>query len=77
MSISWSEEDKAKLRQAILGLATGKAVVRVLYDGPPKREVEYHQLNLTEMRELLASMEASTPGAIRRRYASHSKGFGR
>lgn len=73
--ITWTDEDKAKLKQAILDLATGTAVVRVLYDGPPKREVEYQQRNLADMRSLLASMEASTPGAVRRRYASHSKGF--
>ena len=75
MSISWSEEDKAKLRQAILDLATGVAVVRVRYNGPPEREVEYQQRNLKDMRELLASMEASAPGAVRHRYVSHSKGF--
>lgn len=74
---TWSEEDKAKLRQAILKLATGEAVVRVQYDGPPKREVEYQPQNLAEMRKLLADIEASSSTAPRRRYASHSKGFGR
>jgi hypothetical protein len=72
---TWTDADKAKLRQAILALATGEAVVRVQYDGPPKREVEYQPRSLPEMRELLADMEASTSTAPRRRLASHSKGF--
>lgn len=75
--ITWTDEDKAKLKQAILDLATGVAVVRVLYDGPPKREVEYQPRNLADMRSLLADMEASSSTAPRRRYASHSKGFNR
>lgn len=72
---TWSDADKEKLRQAILALATGEAVIRVQYDGPPRREVEYQPRNLSDMRSLLASMEASAPGATRRRYAKHSKGF--
>jgi hypothetical protein len=72
---TWSDADKEKLRQAILALATGEAVIRVQYDGPPRREAEYHPMDLTKMRSLLASMEASSPSATRRRYAKHSKGF--
>lgn len=72
---TWTDDDKAKLRQAILKLATGEAVVRVQYDGPPKREVEYQPANLSEMRKLLADMGAGSATAPRRRYASHSKGF--
>lgn len=74
---AWSDEDRAKLKQAILDLAMGVATVRVRYDGPPMREVEYQQRNLGELRKLLADMEAGSGTAPRRRYVSHSKGFGR
>lgn len=66
--IIWTEQDKATLKAAI---ASGVLVVE--YDGPPKRRIEYQ--SLSSMRQLLASMDASTSTAPRRRYAGHSKGF--
>lgn len=73
--ITWSDEDKEKIRQAILALATGAAVVRVLYEGPPRREVEYHPQNLAALRALLAEIEGGTASRQRRRYVKFSKGF--
>ncbi len=74
---AWSAEDIEKLKAAILALATGTAVLTVRYGGPPPREVTYQQQNLQQMRELLASMEASAVGSRRRGYMRTSKGFRR
>ncbi len=64
----WTAADILALRTAI---ASG--VKRVLYDGPPKREVEYQSLG--EMRDALAEMRADVEEAPTFRRAKWSKGF--
>ena len=79
MAILWTQADIDRLRAAILALASGEAVQIVRYDGPPQREVTYHAVNLSAMRDLLAEMNASVQaqsGTPRTRYAATKKGFG-
>ena len=64
----WTAADIVALKAAI---ASG--VKRVIYDGPPKREVEYQ--SLSEMRDLLAEMRAEVEAAPAFRRVKHAKGF--
>lgn len=64
----WTSADIAALKAALAG-----GVKRVIYDGPPKREVEYH--DLSEMRALLAEMRAEVGEAPSHRRANWRKGF--
>jgi hypothetical protein len=68
---TWSQTDVDNLKAAI---ATGVLTVR--YDGPPGRTVTYQ--NLSEMRALLASMQADvadTAGKPSYRLAATRKGL--
>lgn len=76
--MAWTQADVDQLRAAILALASGEAVVSVSYNGPPARMIQYHQRDLAEMRDLLASMQvevSAASGTPRVRYAKTSKGF--
>lgn len=73
----WSEEDIAKLRAAIVALASGEKVQSVTYAGPPSRQVVYHATDLAEMRSLLTEMVREVrPAVVSSRRAAFSKGFG-
>lgn len=69
----WTEADVRALATAVKG-----GVLRVRYDGPPAREVQYQ--SLADMRALLASMrqeaDRAAGNATNFRFASSSKGFG-
>lgn len=76
--MAWTQEDIDKLKAAILRLASGEAVQVVSYNGPPARSVTYQQMNLKEMRELLASIQAevnAAAGGKPYRFAATRKGF--
>jgi len=73
--LSWSQEDRDKLKAAILALSCGEMVRTVVYEGPPRREVEYQQANLPEMRKLLTEMEGSVGLTPRTKLAKFRKGF--
>ncbi len=64
----WTQPDIDALKAALAG-----GVKRVLYDGPPKREVEYQ--SLSEMRALLAEMRAEVEGTTSFRRTKHERGF--
>ena len=64
----WTQADITTLKIAIAG-----GVKRVVYDGPPKREVEYQDLDA--MRALLAEMCAEVSGSSNFRRAKHRRGF--
>lgn len=64
----WTAADILKIRAAI---ASG--VKNVIYDGPPKREVEYQ--TMTEMRAALAEMRADVEGSTAYRRVKFNKGF--
>lgn len=71
MATTWTEEEIAALKAAI---ASG--VLSVSYAGPPSRTITYQSLK--EMRDLLASMEASAAaaaGGVPYRRARVSRGF--
>ena len=68
---TWTTAERDTLKAAV---ASG--VLRVSYDGPPRREVLYH--SLAEMRELLRDMESSLARAAGRKsytLASRRKGL--
>lgn len=76
--MAWSQADIDALKAAILRLASGEAVQVVSYSGPPARSVTYQQMNLREMRDLLATVQADVnaqAGGKPYRLAAHSKGF--
>ncbi|WP_084668114.1 gpW family head-tail joining protein [Myxococcus stipitatus] len=73
--MAWTADDIAKLRAAIVALASGSAVQSVTYNGPPSRSVTYKQANLSEMRELLVEMERSVSGGPRYIRLGTSKGL--
>jgi hypothetical protein len=68
---TWTQADVDALKACV-----GSGILTVRYDGPPARTITYH--SLTEMRALLASMQADvaraagTPGY---RYIATRKGF--
>jgi len=65
----WTQADVDTLKAAIVG-----GVKKVVYDGPPKREVEYQ--GLPEMRALLAAMVRSVASTSKsRRLVKTKKGF--
>ena len=68
--MAWSQADIEALEAA---MASG--VKRVLFDGPPKREKEFH--SLSEMDALLSRMkrELASPPPYRR--VKFGRGFGR
>jgi hypothetical protein len=53
---TWTQNDLDSLKTAV---ASG--ILRVVYDGPPRREVHYQ--DLAEMRKLLADMVADVARA--------------
>ena len=68
---AWTQSDLDTLRAAISG-----GVKKVVYDGPPRREVEYH--SLSEMWDALAKMTREVNGttdAPARRLVKTKKGF--
>jgi hypothetical protein len=71
----WSEEDIAQLKAAILELASGEKVKTVRYGGPPPREVDYHQIDLPDMRALLADIVREVRGTTTYRRVAFNKGF--
>jgi hypothetical protein len=71
----WTEEDVAKLRAAIVALASGQAVISVSYAGPPARTVTYAQADLDKMRALLAEMNRQVTAAPHYRRVRWSRGF--
>jgi hypothetical protein len=75
----WSAADIARLKAAVVALASGEAVQTVSYAGPPARTVTYQPADLTQMRALLAEMVASVNNATGARssyrYATTRKGF--
>lgn len=73
---TWTAEDVAKLRAAIVALASGEAVQSVSFDGPPSRTVTYHPMDLDKMRNLLAEMTREVGAAPAQRLAGFRKGFG-
>lgn len=64
----WTAADIVALKAAI---ASG--VKRVVYDGPPKREVEYQ--DLAAMRAVLAEMRAEVESATSFRRVKWRRGF--
>lgn len=64
----WVQADIDALKTAISG-----GVKRVVYDGPPKREVEYQDLK--EMRALLAEMCSEVSGSTAYRRVKTKRGF--
>ena len=70
MPATWTQADIDTLKAAIVG-----GVKKVIYDGPPKREVEYQ--SLSEMRALLADMVSQVNGSASpsRRLSKTKKGF--
>ena len=68
MAALWTQSDIDTLKTAIAG-----GVRRVVYDGPPKREVEYQDLK--EMRALLAEMCSQVADSRSFRRTTHNKGF--
>ena len=64
----WTLADITALKAALAG-----GVKRVVYDGPPKREVEYQ--SLAAMRSLLAEMRMEVEGVSSYRRVKHNKGF--
>lgn len=57
----YTDDEINQLRRAIVS-----GVLEVEYDGPPKRRVRYQ--SLSEMRDLLASIEGSSTTSGRVRY---------
>lgn len=68
MAINWTQGDIDKLKAAI---ASG--VLSVNYAGPPARSITYQ--SLSEMRSLLAEMDAQVNGRTTMRLATFSKGY--
>jgi hypothetical protein len=78
LELTWTEADRDALKAAILKLASGEAVTTVSYTGPPARSVTYQAMNLTEMRALLAEVQANLntqAGGKPYRFAATRKGF--
>ena len=73
---TWTSEDIAAVRAAIVALGTGSRVASVSFAGPPARTVSYAAVQLGELRSLLASMESQAGSTVPRfRRAGFSKGF--
>ena len=70
--LPWTQTHIDNLSEAMAG-----GVKRVLYDGPPKREIEYQ--TLSEMEDLLGKMVAHVAGlagcAPSRRLVKTEKGY--
>lgn len=75
--VTWTAEDVAALRAAVIKLATGQRVVSVSYAGPPARTQSYGIVQLGELRALLASAEQAVRGTGSFRLATVNKGLGR
>lgn len=76
----WTIADRDAVKAAVIDLATGKRKAKVVYAGPPSREVDYTPADLPQLRLLLAEIDAAvrgTAGAPRFRRAGFSKGFDR
>jgi len=74
----WTVADRDAVKAAVIDLATGKRKARVVYAGPPSREVDYTPADLPQLRLLLAEIDAAVRGtAPRFRRAGFSKGFDR
>lgn len=75
----WNANDRDRLKEAVMALATGQQVVTVNYSGPPARSVTYYAPDLEKVRKLLGEVEAAVASAENRRsnvrYASLRKGF--
>ena len=70
MASTWTSEDVA-----VLSAAMASGIKRVIYDGPPKREIEYQ--SLSEMSAVLADMVRQVAGSSTpsRRLVKTVKGF--
>jgi hypothetical protein len=73
----WTQADADAVRAAIVKLASGSRVAQVSYAGPPARSVSYHDVDLAELRRLLAEMEqAASITTSSYRLAVTRKGLG-
>lgn len=66
--MEWSQQEIDTLRAAV---ASG--VLTVTYDGPPRRSITYQ--SLSDMRDLLASMTATSVAGVPYRLAATRKGL--
>lgn len=55
--MSWTADELAQIRAAVLALATGTRVASVSYAGPPARSVSYQAADLPTLRAILAEAE--------------------
>jgi hypothetical protein len=73
----WTQEDIDALKAAILALATGTAVQTVTFGGPPERTVTYQQVQLPELRSLLAEVSGAVNARSSYTRVRWNKGFSR
>lgn len=74
-SMAWTQQDADAVRAAVVDLAIGKRVAKVVYAGPPSREVDYVAADLPALRALLADMNRSLTTGPTYRLASTKKGL--
>jgi hypothetical protein len=76
----WTQADLDALKAARVALISGAAVQSVRYDGPPARQVTYHQADLPLMERSIALATASVRNATGSgspfRFAASNKGLG-
>ncbi len=72
---AWTQADADQVRAAVVALAAGTRVVKVIYAGPPSREVDYATADLPQLRSLLSEIERSLAGASPYRRVAFNKGF--
>lgn len=72
---SWTADEIAQVRAAVLALAAGTRTITVSYAGPPARSVTYAAADLPQLRSLLAEMERKANGKPSFRRTTYGKGF--
>lgn len=74
-SMAWTQADADAVQAAVVDLAIGKRVAKVIYAGPPSREVDYVATDLPSLRALLAEINRSLTTGPTYRLASTKKGL--
>jgi hypothetical protein len=75
MASMYTQADLTAVKAAIIALATGQRVARVVYAGPPQREVDYVATDLPQLRSLQTEIQRDLQGTPTYSRVSFNKGF--